>query len=206
MTLTLLALSLLTLALILTSCGSAATVGNTEDSRFQGLELEQPTAKPEFTLTDTAGQPFDFSGETEGKLTLMYFGYTYCPDICPVHLAQITSVLDRNPTLRERTQLVFVSVDPGRDSPEVIREYLDQYSTDYVGLVGTPQELAEAEKAVGVPPAIIGDTADPDYLVGHAAQVFAWAPDGLGYTVYPFGTRQSEWANDLELLVEIGDS
>jgi protein SCO1/2 len=197
---------LLTLTLLLASCGASISDDGVSESGFQGVELAEPSPKPGFVLTDTEGQAFDFSAQTEGKLTLMYFGYTFCPDICPVHLAQITSVLDRNPPLREKTQLVFVSVDPERDSPEVIRNYLDQYSTDYVGLSGTREELAAAEAAVGVPPAIIGDTADPQYLVGHAAQVFAWAPDGLGYTIYPFGTRQSEWANDLELLAEIGSS
>lgn len=197
---------LLTLTLLLASCGASISDDGVSKSGFQGVELAEPSPKPGFVLTDTEGQAFDFSAQTEGKLTLMYFGYTFCPDICPVHLAQITSVLDRNPPLREKTQLVFVSVDPERDSPEVIRNYLDQYSTDYVGLSGTREELAAAEAAVGVPPAIIGDTADPQYLVGHAAQVFAWAPDGLGYTIYPFGTRQSEWANDLELLAEIGSS
>ena len=165
--------------------------------------MVEPVPKPEFTLTDTAGNPFDFAAETEGKLTLMYFGYTFCPDICPVHLAQITAVLDRNPPLRERTQLVFVSVDPGRDTPEIIRDYLDQYDTDYVGLTGNAEELAAAEAAMGVPPSILGDTSDPEYLVGHASNVFAWAPDGLSYTTYPFGTRQSQWANDLEILAEI---
>ncbi len=191
--------------LILAACSTVAGSGDIDATgRFQGVELSEPTPKPSFVLTDTAGQPYDFQASTQGKLTLLYFGYTYCPDICPVHLAQITSVLDRNPPLRENTEVIFVSVDPGRDSPEVIRNYLDGFSEDYIGLTGSMDELRTAEEALGVPAAILGDTSDPDYLVGHAAQVFAWAPDGLGYTMYPFGTRQSEWAHDLEVLANLG--
>ncbi|MBT8250480.1 MAG: SCO family protein [Acidimicrobiia bacterium] len=200
-----LVMGILMLVLMTAGCTSAE-LGDPLGSEgvFQGVELPEPSPKPSFVLTDTAGDPYDFAAATDGKLTLLYFGYTFCPDICPVHLAQITSVLDRNPPLRENTEVVFVSVDPERDSPEVIREYLNGFSEDYVGLTGSTEELRTAEEALGVPPAIIGDTSDPDYLVGHTAQVFAWAPDGLGYTIYPFGTRQSQWAHDLEILAGMG--
>ncbi len=200
-----LVIAILMLALTITGCTSGEFDEPIEsEGVFQGVELSKPARKPSFVLTDTAGDRYDFAEATDGKLTLLYFGYTFCPDICPVHLAQITSVLNRNPPLRENTEVVFVSIDPERDSPEIIREYLDGFSEDYVGLTGSAQELRIAEEALGVPTAIIGDTSDPDYLVGHASQVFAWAPDGLGYTVYPFGTRQSQWAHDLEILAGMG--
>ncbi len=202
MTRTLLLPLLLASAVALSACAAERTEP-VNSSRFAGVELPEPTPKPDFVLTDTEGRSYDFRPETEGKLTLLYFGYTACPDICPVHLAQITAVLDRNPPLRQQTEVIFVSVDPGRDSPSVIRDYLDGFNEDYIGLWGSPEELAAAEQALGVPPAILGDPTDAEYLVGHAAQVFAWAPDGLGYTIYPFGTRQSQWAQDLELLAQI---
>lgn len=164
--------------------------------------IEDPTPKPSFTLTDTDGQPYDFVAETEGKLTLLYFGYLNCPDVCPVHLAQIAEVFGREPDVARDTEVVFVSVDPDRDSPEAIREFLDNFDDDFVGLTGTREELDAAQTAAGVSPAVLVGEGD-DYTVDHAGWVIAYAADGLNYAVYPFGVRQSEWVNDLRILTEI---
>lgn len=192
---------LLALLLVLGTVVSCARDLSTES--LQGVVIEDPTPKPSFTLTDTENQPYDFVTETEGKLTLLYFGYLNCPDICPVHLAQIAEVFDREPEVARATEVVFVSVDPDRDSPEAIRKFLDRFDTDFVGLTGTREELNAAQNAAGVPPAIlVGD--GEDYTVDHAGWVLAYAPDGLNHAIYPFGVRQSEWANDLRILVEMG--
>ena len=172
-------------------------------SRFAGVALAAPVPKPQFVLTDTGGRPFDFARETAGALTLLFFGYTQCPDICPVHLAQIASVLHNHPDVRG-VKVVFVTVDPERDSPQALRAWLDNFDRSFVGLTGTPEQLAAAQHAAGAPTAVREPRADGGYTVGHAAQVFAYAPDGFGYTVYPFGTRQSQWAHDLPLLAAIG--
>ena len=81
----------------------------------------RPRPKPEFTLTDTSGQVYDFVSETDGTLTLLYFGYLNCPDICPVHLAQLAEVFDQVPAVARNTEVVFVTVDPERDTPAKIR-------------------------------------------------------------------------------------
>ena len=166
---------------------------------LQGEDIEEPTEKHSFTLTNTSGEPYEFAAETEGKLTLLYFGYVNCPDICPVHLAQIAEVFDRIPEVARDAEVVFVSVDPGRDTPETIRGFLDNFDTRFVGLTGTEEELADAQNAVGVPPAVVVDL-DDDYTVDHAGWVIAYGPDGLNHAIYPFGTRQSEWDNDLQIL------
>src|SRR5690606_21651528 len=155
-----------------------------------------------FTLTDTEGRPYDFVAETEGKITLLYFGYTHCPDICPVHLAQIAEAFDQLPRVAAESEVVFVTVDPERDTPEVLRRFLDRFDRRFVGLTGTPDELKAAQEAVGVTPAF-KDGGGEDYTVQHAGQVFAWGPDGLLYAQYPFGTRQQTWVNDLQLLAKI---
>lgn len=169
-----------------------------DGSVFAGREMPQPTPKPEFTLTDTSGAPYDFATETEGQVTYLYFGYTHCPDICPVHLAQLAAVLDA-PGAPANATVVFVTVDPERDTPEVVRDYLDSFDAGFVGLTGTPEELEAAQIAAGVTPAIKEGTGE-DYTMGHAGQVIAYAPNGLNYTQYPFGTRQSEFAEDLPIL------
>lgn len=170
---------------------------------LQGVVIDPPQPKPEFTLTDTSGQQYDFAAETEGKLTLLYFGYINCPDICPVHLAQIAETFDQIPDVARETEVVFVSVDPDRDSPQEIRDFLDSFDNRFVGLTGTAQELATAQTAAGVPVAVFVGEGD-DYTVNHAAQVIAYAPDGLSHSVYPFGVRQSQWNNDLQVLADLG--
>ncbi len=184
--------------LILGACQSAVSTGD-----LQGVAIDNPTEKGSFVLSDTDGEAYDFAANTEGKLTLLYFGYLQCPDICPVHLAQIAEVLGEDADLARSTEVVFVSVDPDRDSPEAIREFLDRFDTSFVGLTGTHEELKAAQEAVGVPPARIFGEGD-GYTVDHAGWVIAYAPDGLSYSIYPFGTRQSQWNNDLQVLAELG--
>jgi protein SCO1 len=183
--------------LVLAACQSAVSTGD-----LQGVAIDNPTEKGSFVLTDTGGESYDFAASTEGKLTLLYFGYLQCPDICPVHLAQIAEVLGQDADLARRTEVVFVSVDPDRDSLEAIRGFLDRFDTSFVGLTGTHDELKVAQEAVGVPPARIFGEGD-DYTVDHAGWVIAYAPDGLSYSIYPFGTRQSQWNNDLQVLASI---
>lgn len=185
------------LAVLLSACG-----GNVSSGDLLGVEVDPPQPKPNFTLEDTEGNTFEFATDTEGRVALLYFGYLNCPDICPVHLAQLAEVFDQIPSVARDTMVVFVSVDPGRDTPEKIRAYLDNFDTRFVGLTGTLEEVQAVQTIAGVPIAqFIGD--GEDYTVNHAAAVFAFAPDGLMHSLYPFGTRQSQWKNDLPLLVEI---
>lgn len=190
--------SLIAVALVLSACGGGSF---TDD--LQGVIIDPPQPKPSFVLTDTEGAGYDFATETEGKLTLLYFGYLNCPDICPVHLAQIAETFDQLPGVARDTEVVFVSVDPERDSPQEMRAFLDKFDSRFVGLTGTLEEVQAAQSAAGVPMAVfVGD--GEDYTVNHAAQVFAFAPDGLSHSVYPFGVRQSQWNNDLQILAEMG--
>jgi protein SCO1/2 len=188
----------LVLALVVAGCG-----GDVASTELQGAVVESATPKPSFVLTDTAGEPYDFVERTEGKLTLLYFGYLNCPDICPVHMAQIAEVFDQLPAVARDAVVVFVSVDPDRDSPEEIRTYLDNFDSRFVGLTGTMAELESAQTAAGIPLArYVGE--GETYTVDHAGWVIAYAPDGLNHSVYPFGTRQSQWTNDLQILAGMG--
>jgi len=183
-----------------TACAATSTT-STSGSGFDGTVLEPPQPKPEFVLTDTSGRQFDFQKQTAGKLTLLYFGYTFCPDICPVQLAQLAAVMNRLPDVERNSVVVFVTVDPERDTSQVIRTFLDKFDSKFVGLTGTVDQVEAAQRAAGVPVAVkIGDGAD--YSMGHASQVIAYAPDGLAYTQYPYGTRQTQWVHDLPLVLD----
>lgn len=166
--------------------------------------MPDPQVKPEFVLTDTSGHPFDFQRETAGMVTLLYFGYTSCPDICPAHMATIAAALDQLPSMvADHVRVVFVTTDPERDRPGVLRRWLDRFDPDFVGLTGSQDELVAAQIAANVPVAQ-REGEGKDYGVSHAAQVIAYTPDGLAHVVYPFGMRQSNWVNDLPILVKVG--
>jgi protein SCO1/2 len=191
-------ITVLTAGLVLAACAP-----DVSSDDLQGVVVDPPQPKPDFTLTDTDGEPYQFGAETEGKLTLLYFGYLNCPDICPVHLAQIAESFDRVPDVARDAKVVFVSIDPDRDSPDEIRAFLDNFDSRFVGLTGTREELEAAQAAAGVGTATINGEGE-DYTVDHAGWVIAYAPDGMNHSIYPFGVRQSEWDNDLQVLVDIG--
>jgi protein SCO1 len=124
-----------------------------------------------------------------------------CPDICPIHLSQLKDVLAR-PGMPANIEVVFVTVDPDRDSPEVLAAYLDQFNADFVGLTGTEEEVVAAQKAFGAIVAL-RESDDANYTMGHDGRVFAFTPQGNAYTQYPHPTRQSAWVHDLPILATI---
>jgi protein SCO1/2 len=166
--------------------------------------LPEPRPKVDFTLTDTDGAPFHFVQETDGYVALLFFGYTHCPDVCPVHMANIAAVLADFPyELRRQFKVVFVTTDPERDKPEQIRAWLDNFDSSFIGLRGDEEEVNDIMNQLGLPGAIKEGEGD-DYTVGHAASVIAFSKEGPSYVVYPFGTRQADWAHDLPKLAEHG--
>lgn len=175
-----------------------------QDPQFQGAVLGTPWEKPPIVLSDTSGEPFDLQARTEGRVTLLFFGYLNCPDICPTHLLNIASALEELPNeIGGQVDTVFVTTDPERDDPDSIRAFLDGFDRRFVGLWGTPEQVREAEQQAGIAATVAEPAdADGDYVVGHAAQVIAYGPDGVARVVYPFGTRTGDWLNDLPLLVE----
>lgn len=190
------------LLLFATACGDRAPELTPGSGQFRGAEVPTPRQKPSFTLTATDGRSFDFARETEGVVTLLFFGYTHCPDICPVHLANIGAVLKRlDPADRQRIRVVFVSTDPDRDSAAVIRRWLDNFDPTFVGLRGTLDEVNAIQAQLRLPPAAVTTNAKGQVEVSHAALVLAFSADGQWRLSYPFGTRQDDWAHDLPLLV-----
>lgn len=191
---------------LLTACARGPADRAVERGReYRGRLLTSPWEKPALTLTDTDGREFDLRTRTQGYLTLVFFGYTYCPDICPVHMANLGAVLgEMTPSVRRRIKVVFVTTDPARDTPERLRSWLDHFDPEFIGLRGSFDEINRMQTTMGLPPAQRGepDSLTGNYLVGHAASVVAFTPDGLAHVVYPFGTRQADWAHDLPKLLE----
>lgn len=196
---------------LLAGCGAAADGGAGAPARpeLRGTVLEPSWGKPDFTLADTEGRPFDFRAGTDGFVTLLFFGYTHCPDVCPIHMANIAAVLrDLDYADRSRIRVVFVTTDPERDTAPVVRAWLDRFDRSFIGLRGTKAEVDAIQAALHLPAAIRQPSRPGPlpgaYAVGHAAQVIAFTADGRARVVYPFGTRQSDWAHDLPKLVAGG--
>ena len=216
---------------LLTGCaaGTSASATPTPGAAFHGVEPEPVPERPDFVLTTTSGERWSFAERTGGQPTLLYFGYTSCPDECPTAMADIAAALRSTPReLRDRVQVVFVTTDPERDDPALLRRWLDMFSEDYVGLVGTQAEVDAAQEAMGVKPAEKeGDIptlpGKPDqhvhkpgtaphqhlgplgYGVGHANVIFAFDTRDRLPVLYPGGARPSDIAADLPLLVQ-GDA
>jgi len=132
----------------------------------------------DFTLQSAAG-PVSLK-DYRGKLVLVYFGYTYCPDICPTSLAATAEGLKQlTPEEQTRVAMIFVSVDPKRDTPERLKEYAEFFHPGIVGVTGTAEAIAEIAKRYGVFYAEQKvDTAGGGYVVDHSSDTFVIAPDG----------------------------
>lgn len=189
-------------AVAVAGCGIPADGGRLGELR--GWVMDTPIPKPVLTLTDTDGEEFDLRAETDGYLTLLFFGYTLCPDICPVHMANLGAVFGNLvPEVRDRTKVVFVSTDPVRDTPERLRAWLDNFDPSFVGLRGSIDTINAALAKMLLPGvAVLPAEHGMEAMVGHPAAVIAFSPDGMARVRYPFGVRQADWAHDLPLLVE----
>lgn len=209
-------LAIVMVAMTLAACGPNAVGTNSGadnnpsggDSPYLGNLLADALPKPAFGLTDTSGRPYDFASETEGYVTLVYFGYTYCPDVCPDHMANIAAALQRLPAdIAQQVKVVFVTVDPDRDTPQRLRQWLDLFDPSFVGLTGSNQEidaaLREALRDLYFP-VTREDLGGGQYSVSHASFVLAYTQDNMAHIVYPFGFGRDSWEQDIRKLVTEG--
>ncbi len=201
----LLALVMLSLAAACTATTTTATLHAAQDGGefapgWNGTAVEGTRAMPAQTFTDARGRPFDLRAAMRERPTLVYFGYTSCPDICPVHLANIAAALDDSVVRPDQLNVVFVTVDPARDDRAVLADYLANFDASFVGLRATQDEVDRVVTALGLPEPVIEGTGER-YTVGHPSQVLAFDRGGIARIAYPFGTRQSQWVEDLPKLL-----
>lgn len=141
-------------SLLLTGCGDLdrqSSPSRPDPNRgFGGTLLDPPFTKPDVTLVDLDGEPFPFVEATAGELTVLFFGYTNCPDICPAGLQTISAALDKLGEKADRLTPLFISVDPERDTPAVLGEYVKSFHPKIVGLTGSVEEADQAAKAYKV--------------------------------------------------------
>ena len=139
----------------------------------------EPRALPDFTLTDQHGQPFT-PENLSGHWTLAFMGYTYCPDICPTTLAELKRIYPALEQIESDTpaQVVLISVDPNRDKPARLKEYIEFFNPDFIAVTAEHAQLYPLVRAMGMMYSISDDITKPDYLVDHSASVVVINPDG----------------------------
>lgn len=139
--------------------------------------LPQSRELPELTLNNVDGQPQALTS-LKGKWTLVFFGYTFCPDICPTTLAQLRQLNGLLPAeARSQLQILMVSLDPHRDTPEKLKQYLGFFDPAYLGLTGPLADIQKLANAVSIP-FIPGDTSKENYTVDHSGNLVLLGPDG----------------------------
>lgn len=181
------------------SCASTGSAG----PQVRGVIEDPPARLPRVVLTDTAGRPFDLAAGARGRLTYLYFGYTSCPDACPTQMAALAMALRGVPAeVRTRVLVAFVTTDPARDTPAVLRAWLDRFDPAFVGLWGTPEQIHSAERQAGLPESAREAQPDGTYSVAHAAKVLAYTSDGLAHLSYLDGTSAADIRHDLLVLVK----
>lgn len=164
---------------------------------FVGTVFTDTQAAPSFTLTADTGEPVAL--ETfRGKVVLIYFGYTFCPDVCPASLAELAeAVAALDPDDREQVQVMMISVDPERDTPEVLAGYLDHFDPSFVGFTGTRDEIAAVAADYNVFFQAAEGTPATGYLVDHWAGVYLIDPDGNLVESFGYGTPGEQIAEDI---------
>lgn len=189
--------------LSLTLISAPALLAQTPTGSYRGGLVTPPLPKPRFILADTSGRAFDFSQQTQGYVTLLFFGYTYCPDQCPMHMTNLSGALKKLPAgISDQVRLVFVTTDPARDTPQVLRRWLDQFDRRFIGLTGTERAIEEIQRAAGVPVATKTGPAGRNYAVAHANFVLAYSKDDLAHVIYLGGVSKDDWVHDLPLLIK----
>jgi protein SCO1/2 len=185
-----------------TASSSSMTVESAPTSLFDGVQVTNPYTKPNLTLTDSDGRPFNLLKGTAGKLTLVYFGYTHCPDVCPTTMATLASVMHALPASEAaKVDVVFVSTDPARDTPAVLHTWLGQFDPAFIGMTGSFAAIQKAAASLQItiePPV---KSADGGYTITHGAEVIAFDTADKGYLVYTAGTTVAQFTHDIPLIL-----
>ena len=189
----LVALLALIMGLIFNSLMSRNSQGNNTALTEAGIILlPQSRHLPAITLTNQDGQPV-LINELKDKWSLLFFGYTYCPDICPTTLSQLRQIKSELPkAVQDKLQVVLVSVDANRDTPQQLKKYLSYFDPQFVGLTpGSTEQLQTLTNAVSIP-FIPPDTSKPNYTVDHSGNLALIGPDGTqrGFIRAPFNTQK----------------
>jgi len=165
--------------------------------------LDNPYQAPDIALTDTDGEPYSLAADTDKRLTLVFFGFTHCPDICGIVMGSLAGAMNRlDDEERDDVDVVFVTTDPARDDPSVLRSYLDRYDPGFIGLTGDLESIIE----VGEPLAVYVNDGKKlpsgGYDLGsHSTQIMGIDSSDEAPVYWDERTSQAEFAADIQTLL-----
>ena len=180
---------------------TVATILLKRPDTFRGTEYQPPLAASEITLTRGNGEVFRL-GEQKGKIVLLFFGYTFCPDECPTTLAELKQVYDGLGDNAQFVEVVLISVDPGRDTPQHIQDYVNRFNASFIGLSGSQAELEGVWKNYGIFRELVPGTSPTDYGIDHTARISLIDPDGNLRLSYGFQPPVDDIIHDVELILK----
>ncbi|MEU5045734.1 SCO family protein [Streptomyces griseorubiginosus] len=198
--------------LTLSACGSGddssspvSVVSEDSGANKAGTVLDQPFEKPDLVLTDTKGQKYDLRAATKGRPTLIYFGYTHCPDICPLTMNNIAVAKKQLPkSEQDQLSVVFVTTDPARDTPSELGKWLKGIDPQFIGLTGDFATIQAGARTLG----ISIEPTHKDKKTGktvsvHGTQVVAFSPKtNAGYVLYGEDATVDDYTKDLPKIIK----
>jgi protein SCO1/2 len=181
------------------ACGGCDRLQGTK-SPFQGVDVTGSDIGRELRLEDAAGRPRSL-GDFRGKVVVVTFGYTHCPDVCPMTLSNLASAKKKLGDDGKDVQVLFVTVDPQRDKPEILREYVPAFDPTFIGLTGTPDQINGVTKDFRVYAAARPGKPGEEYTVDHSAQMFVYDKAGKLRLVFAPDMKSEAIASDLRILL-----
>jgi protein SCO1/2 len=167
---------------------------------FHGTEIRSPEPAANFNLIGANGTEVSLT-DFKGKVVLLYFGYTFCPDVCPATMVELKQAVEALGNQGEKVQVIMISVDPLRDTPEKLQEYMTHFHDSFIGVTGTENEVLGVATQYGVFYEKHEGTEASGYLIDHTASVIVVDRDGHLRMVYGFDTPSEDIAADLRYLV-----
>ena len=169
---------------------------------FRGISYEEPfPTAPQITLKKANGELFKLSDQ-QGKIALLFFGYTSCPDVCPTTLAEMKMLMDELGDLGKNVQVVFVSVDPDRDTSEKMQTYVNHFHPSFLGLSGSMNELAPIWRNYSIVREEVQSDSSFGVIINHTALLFLVDQQGNLRLSFPYQTPVKDIAHDIKLLLE----
>jgi protein SCO1/2 len=198
-------------ALTLSACGGGESAKNdsvaevsTPSKTKAATVLDRPFTKPDLVLTDTSGKPFDLREQTKGKPTLLYFGYTHCPDVCPLTMGNLAVARKALPKAdQDNLRIIMVTTDPERDTPASLGSWLKAQDPSFIGLTGDFKTIQAGARTLGIGIEPSKTEKNGDVVSMHGAQVIAFSPKSdEGYVLYGEDTTPEDYTKDLPKIVK----
>jgi protein SCO1/2 len=192
-----------TAGLLLAGCqrsGDSSDAAAAPKASFKGIDITGAEYARELNLTDADGKPRQLA-DFKGKVTVVFFGFTQCPDVCPTTLLELAQVKKALGADGDRVQGIFVTVDPERDTAEVLKAYVGSFDAGFVALRGTPEETQAAAKNFKVFYAKVAGKTPTSYSIDHTAGSYVFDPQGRVRLFTRYGTGAEALTHDLKLLL-----